>query len=300
MTKPSYAALGLLLFFACGLEASTVEERALGFLSKEVPRWRIENGCYSCHNNGDAARALFTAVRMKIAVDRAALNNTVEWLLRPGEWDNNRGDAGFSDKRLARIQFAASLAAAVDAGVVRDRRVLVEAAASLVPHQNKNGSWPVEAETNIGSPATYGPILSTYMARQTLAGAGVGRFRGPIQKADEWLKQQKAQSVMEASALVLAGRTEATGLLLKGQGSDGGYGPYVNAPSEAFDTALAMLALRKLGGQTAALQRARAYLAKTQEEDGGWPETTRPSGSQSYAQRLSTSGWATFALLETR
>ena len=78
MTKPSYAAFGLCLFFACACEAATVEERALEFLSKEVPRWRIENGCYSCHNNGDAARALFTAVRMKIAVDAAALSN-IRW-----------------------------------------------------------------------------------------------------------------------------------------------------------------------------------------------------------------------------
>ena len=35
-----------------------------------------------------------------------------------------------------------------------------------------------------------------------------------------------------------------------------------------------------------------------QEPDGGWVETTRPSGNQSYAQRVSTSGWATLALLE--
>ena len=31
-------------------------KRALQFLSREVPSWSIENKCYSCHNNGDAAR----------------------------------------------------------------------------------------------------------------------------------------------------------------------------------------------------------------------------------------------------
>jgi len=36
-----------------------------------------------------------------------------------------------------------------------------------------------------------------------------------------------------------------------------------------------------------------------QESDGGWPETTRPSGSQSYAERISTTGWVVYALLET-
>ena len=33
--------------------------------------------------------------------------------------------------------------------------------------------------------------------------------------------------------------------------------------------------------------------ARAQEADGGWPATTRPSGVDSYAERISTSGWAT-------
>ena len=46
-------------------------------------------------------------------------------------------------------------------------------------------------------------------------------------------------------------------------------------------------------------RRGRAYLLAGQREDGSWPETTRPSGADSYAQRLSTAGWATLALLAT-
>jgi hypothetical protein len=44
----------------------------------------------------------------------------------------------------------------------------------------------------------------------------------------------------------------------------------------------------------------RAYLIETQLPSGGWPETTRPPGAQSYAQHISTSGWATLALLGSR
>ena len=39
------------------------EQRAIEFLSREVPAWPAENQCFSCHNNGDAARALFAATR---------------------------------------------------------------------------------------------------------------------------------------------------------------------------------------------------------------------------------------------
>ena len=37
-----------------------------------------------------------------------------------------------------------------------------------------------------------------------------------------------------------------------------------------------------------------------QLDDGSWVETTRPSGAQSYAQRIATTAWATLALLATR
>ena len=49
----------------------------------------------------------------------------------------------------------------------------------------------------------------------------------------------------------------------------------------------------------AAVLRGRAYLVKQQIEDGSWPETTRPAQQESYAQRISTTAWATLALFET-
>jgi hypothetical protein len=38
---------------------SSPEDRAVAFLTREVPLWFEENGCFSCHNNGDAARVLY-------------------------------------------------------------------------------------------------------------------------------------------------------------------------------------------------------------------------------------------------
>ena len=35
--------------------------RGVGYLTKEVPKWKAEHPCYSCHNNGDATRALLVA-----------------------------------------------------------------------------------------------------------------------------------------------------------------------------------------------------------------------------------------------
>jgi len=69
-----------------------------------------------------------------------------------------------------------------------------------------------------------------------------------------------------------------------------------------FDTAIVLLALaaEKPAGMTGRILQGRDFLATQQQKDGGWPATTRPPGGESYAQRLSTTGWATLALLATR
>src|SRR5256885_1350354 len=53
--------------------AELVLQSALHFLNTEVPRWERENHCYSCHNNGDAARALYLAKQRGYDVPRDAL-----------------------------------------------------------------------------------------------------------------------------------------------------------------------------------------------------------------------------------
>jgi squalene cyclase len=77
----------------------------------------------------------------------------------------------------------------------------------------------------------------------------------------------------------------------------------VTSPSEAFDSALAVLALAELSPQLEvrnAVQKGRQYLLAAQLDDGSWTETTRPTGGESYAQRISTTAWALLALLASR
>jgi hypothetical protein len=89
----------------------------------------------------------------------------------------------------------------------------------------------------------------------------------------------------------------------KGEGRTGGWGPWVRSAPEFFDTAVVLLALAEQE-QTAEVKawrkRGRAYLLAGQEKDGSWTETTRPAGAESYAQRVSTTAWATMALLASR
>jgi hypothetical protein len=102
----------------------TAEAKTIDILKREVPAWSRDNGCFSCHNNGDAARALYAASQKGYRIPPSALADTTEWVAHPARWEHNKGDPGFSDQRLADMQFAAALAAAVESGAVKDHHAM--------------------------------------------------------------------------------------------------------------------------------------------------------------------------------
>ena len=320
MKRRAAAAAVLALAFVTGgapPEPDGAEAKALAYLAREVPRWAAENRCYSCHNNGDAARALYEARRLgrNAGGDPRAVADTTQWLGRPEGWDHNGGDGPFSDKILARVQFTSALAAAVASDATRDRTALELAARRLAADQTAEGYWPVDGLGPVGSPASYGRPLATLAARDALRATNLLAYKPAVERAERWLLARPLASVMDASIalLTLPGRDavrkdgvlreKALKRLRAAQSEDGGWGPFADAPSEPFDTALALLALSHTAGGAApdaAVTRGRAFLAKTQQDDGSWPETTRPAGAESYAQRVSTTGWAALALMATR
>lgn len=308
-------AVGVLIL---GLDGSppqrrSPEARAVAFLGSEVPRWSRENHCYSCHNNGDAARALYRASRAGMDLPPGCLDETTRWLARPADWDHNGGDGPFSDKRLARIAFTTSLQTAVATRWVEDRSLLTRAADRLAIDQGADGSWAIEGEDGPGSPAAYGRPLATWLARDALSAADPKRFQTAIANADRWLASHEILTISDASVCLLSRAKSASAaitrhaqsleLLRRGQSDGGGWGPRVSSPPEPFDTALVLLALANCDQSPeirALSTRGRAFLVAQQQQDGSWIETTRPAGNVSYAQRISTTGWATLALLATR
>jgi len=292
--------------------AAIAESRAVQFLKREVPAWSRNNGCFSCHNNGDGARALYAAAQKGYRIPAGILADTTAWVTQPNRWDHNKGDPGFSDQRLANIQFAASLLGALEAGRAKDRESLQEAARKVDADQGADGAWHIEPRNAVGSPATYGTTLATYMALRTLKQAAIPGTRDTMRKAEAWLRQARADNVLTAATLLLSSTDEPQrsasfnqwlAVIRSGQTPDGGWGPFADSPAEPFDTAVVLLALaerRAEPGMEKLIRSGRGFLAQRQNPDGSWPATTRPSGGSSYAQRISTTGWATLALLATR
>jgi hypothetical protein len=301
-------------FAAEDAQRATPEKRAVAWLVGEVPRWSQENGCYSCHNNGDATRALLSALTAGELADRKPLEDTLRFLARPEKWDSDGPEGPFKDKKLARIQFAAALAAAHDAHALAKPDALATAARLLAPLQTADGCWETEAAGTIGSPVTYGRALATALAASTLRMADAEKYRQPIAKAQTWFKTTEIASVLDASAALLAlsgiddaaaraARERAIELIRRGESPTDGWGPFVNSPPEVFDTALVVLAIKaqkERADLAPMIARGRNHLIATQSDDGSWPPTTRPPGADSYAQQVSTTGWATQALLVTR
>ena len=285
-------------------------DQAVAFLSQEVPAWSVENGCYSCHHNGVAAQALLAAARAGYPVRPATLSDTLAWVAKPAQWDKNQGDPGFSDQRLANLQFAATLLAATAAGRPPEAGALAAAAKRVAADQNPSGSWEIEPANPIGSPTTYGTALATVVGLTILERAG--RADAVADKTLRWLMERPLGNVPTAASMLLATRSESyqgpqppsdsLAFLLQAQHSDGGWGPYLDAPSEPFDTALALLALATFGSRPAverSIDRGRAFLQAAQLPDGSWRPLTPARGGESYAQHVATTGWATLALLET-
>ncbi len=283
------------------------EARALAYLAAEVPAWSREHKCFSCHNNGDAARALYKGIERGRAVDREATAETDRWLGGVPRWEAEGGRGPAADRRLARVQFASALVAAVAAGRVEDRKALTLAAEVLVADQAADGSWGGDDEGVVGSPTTYGRPLATWLSIEALRSADPDRYRDRIDRGLGWIARLDPANVPAAAVVLLAPgkgdpdrRAKALDLLGRAQGSDGGWGPFVGSGPEAFDTALALLALdghRSGPGVAARIAKGRAYLVGSQLDDGSWAETTRPAARESYAQRISTTAWATLALL---
>ena len=218
------------------------------------------------------------------------------------------------------MQFASALAVAERHGKAASTD-LDQAAKLLVADQKADGSWTLDQSQSIASPATYGTIIATWSARTTLISSGMQPDNFTIVQADRWIRGITAENVIDAAATVLALelasdvmaenlRRNCLSILRTGQSPAGGWGPYVTAAPQVFDTAMAVLALSMLDVEPRlarstyrpeelkeAIAKGKAYLASQQRPDGSWPETTRPANQESYAQRISTTGWAMLALL---
>jgi hypothetical protein len=289
-------------------------QRSVRFLTTEVPGWMAENKCASCHNQGDGARALLATHRSGSIVEPRVLESTFRWLETPDNWEKNRGLPEASDQQLANLQFAATLASAHQVQPERFKTAIEAASKLLIAQQSDDGAWRIEDLSTFASPITQGPILLTGQAARVLRLSQAPISQAALARATAWLERQEPRNTYEISSHILASiwlDDDRNQLALRGlsklaaaQADGGGWGPHANAPAEIYDTSLAIIALASTRPLTSkikdVLSRGAEHLLRVQNADGSWNATTRPPGTESYAHCVSTTAWATQALLLVR
>ena len=150
------------------------------------------------------------------------------------------------------------------------------------------------------------------------AGAGDGAAESARDKGVRWLTETKSDGDPQSIAMRLVlwrrlGRPAAeweplVKRIRERQNPDGGWSQAKGMASDAWATGQALYALAHAGSKPddPVVQRAHAFLVKTQRADGSWPMTSRPlkpgsGGSKSLIPiTCAGSAWAVLGLVRSR
>ena len=254
----------------------------------------------------------FTRRRERASRVPASLAETTRWLSRPADWDHNGGEAhlttsgwpAWCSRRASRPPSPPLDQRSVDAGAsrrdarARSGRRWILAARGRGGDRLAGDLWPPAGDiAGTRFPGFGRRHGSAPPSPAPTAGFEARRFsRSPTPRCACWPRGTTPPRPTPATG-------KASISCARGQSDDGGWGPRTSSPPEPFDTALALLALARCeqSPEDSRHDRTRPGVSPAQQqEDGSWIETTRPAGNVSYAQRISTTGWATLALLATR
>ena len=298
--------------------AAVTIERGLGFLSRDARVWKTEHNCASCHHAALVIWAMREAKGRAIAVDEPELAGLTKWVAESG-------DGKFAMTRPASAPHAASpkamyFALALGVGPEPDaesRAGMKRLLKTVKDEQTDNGSWSVW-------PGSRPPILGgsdesltalAVLALMPEAAGGDESARAARDKGIRWLSETKNDDDPESVAMRLilwtrlgrpAGEWSPLVRRIKErQNADGGWSQTKDMPSDAWATGQALYALASAGiaSDEPAIRRGRAFLIRTQRDDGSWPMTSRPTsrddkGSESLIPIIGAgSSWAILGLV---
>jgi hypothetical protein len=289
-------------------------EKAIALLGKSGPEFVKVSGCSSCHNQSLPLMAYKAAQQRGYTVNAAVADYPVKVTMamyKPAAADMAAGKPNIPDPAISVSYALVSLAAA---GYAPDETTA--AMAHLVSlQQGEDGSFiavkgrpPIESST----------FTATALSLRAIQAYGKDP-QAAVQRARTWLAAAKPATtedrIMQLLGLAWSNagaelmREVAKGLLAE-QRPDGGWGQLRALESDAYATGQAMVALKESGMLATAdpaWQQAKAFLLRTQLEDGSWLVRTRtvpfqpykesgfPHGKNQWISAAGTS-WAAWAL----
>lgn len=296
-------------------------DRGLAFLVKDALAWKTEHNCVSCHHAGLVIWSMRDAKQRGFAVDEPVLAELTKWVAESGDGKTGVARPAGLPKALntKAVYFALALGADLhpDAVAREGMKLLLKTVQS---DQTENGSWSAWPETR---PPIFGNSDESMTALATLAlmpaaATGDDSAKAARDKGVQWLAETKTDDDPQSIAMRLVlwqrlGRpaeeyAPLVQRIKERQNADGGWSQTTDMASDAWATGQALYALAHAGikPDDPAVQRAHAFLIKTQRDDGSWPMTSRPikpggEGSKSLIPITGAgSAWAVIGLLRSR
>jgi len=295
-------------------------DRGLGFLVKDALAWKKEHNCASCHHAALVICSMREAKHFGHAVDEPVLAELTKWLAESGDGKFGQARPASAPKAASpkAIYFALALGAdpKPDAASEKGLGILLKTVAA---EQTENGSWSTWPGTR---PPIFGSSDESLTALAILAAlpaaaAGNEQAKTVRDKGVKWLTETKTEDDPQSIALrlVLWKRldrpVQETAPLVKRikdrQNADGGWSQTKDMASDAWATGQALYALAFAGikPNEGAIVRGQAFLIKTQQADGSWSMTSRPTapggkGSNSLIPITGAgSAWAVLGLVRS-
>lgn len=296
---------------------SNAVRRGVSYVEQKGAAWIKKRNCVSCHQIPAMLRTLGEAHKRGLYNHPKKLADWSEWSLHWQHWNTPKDDQTEDTVAAGNIDTMTSLILSYPTSLPADqaKKQVARYVDHIVHFQQKDGSWkpggqiPLQKRSKEESRqvTTMWTILALDASRLHSDAIQEARRRAvkyladlpPGKSTEWWLTRCLVERTID--------RKKADNLLaqlLKLQHDDGGWGWLHADPSDAFGTGLALYALTRsgLGNDHAAIQRARAYLLRTQNKDGSWP--TRSTLARYKTRVLPTSqhwatAWAAFALMST-
>lgn len=299
-------------------QADAVVARGLDFLVRDARAWKEKHSCASCHHAALVVWAVREAKRHGRTVDEPFLAEYARWVAESG--DGRTGvprPAGVPRALNAKaVWFALALGAdpAPDAAARAGLTLLLKTVAA---DQTENGSWAAWPDTR---PPIFGNSDESMTALATLAtlpAAGDAAVRAVRDRGVKWLAETRSDNDPQSVAVRLvlwsrlgrpAGEREPLVRHVRDrQNADGSWSQSAGTAGDAWATGQALYALAEAGVRPddGAVARGRAFLVRTQRDDGSWPMTSRPTtpGGQGAKGGVAITGagsaWAVLGLVRS-
>ncbi|MCW5556496.1 MAG: hypothetical protein KIT22_01415 [Verrucomicrobiae bacterium] len=295
-------------------------DRGLTFLARDAVAWKAEHNCSSCHHAALVVWAMNEAKGRGHAPDDAVLGDLTRWLTEAGEGKTGLKRPAEAPKALntKAVYYALGLESVTGRSDV-EQEALNLLLRTVREDQTENGSWASWPETR---PPLFGHSDDTVTALATLAlmpaaAAGDALAKAAMEQGVGWLEKNETDNDPQSIAMRLVlwtrlGRPRDEWMPLARrirdrQRDDGGWSQTAEGSSDAWATGQALYALAHAGlpDMEDAIGRGRAFLVKTQREDGSWPMASRPQklGGEGADSLIPITGagsaWAVLGLART-